>query len=160
MDPELWRCVIFLAQNSPFAQMRIFSENLLISLVPFIQAYLHAKNQSQIQIKIKSINEILMIKEYWNLIGWEPFLAITWEPDFSQACSFRRILMNHKNFPFTPIPDKINDLVFLKRQKSVLGSFLTIFGHSCPMGSFSKKSGSVTHNYIWAPNTMLSFRKS
>ena len=24
------------------------------------------------------------------------------------------------------------------------------------MGIFSKKSGSVTHNYIWAPNTMLS----
>ena len=27
------------------------------------------------------------------------------------------------------------------------------------MGIFSKKSGSVTDNYIWAPNTMLSFRK-
>ena len=25
---------------------------------------------------------------------------------------------------------------------------------------FKKKSGSVTHNYIWAPNTMLSFRKN
>ena len=24
---------------------------------------------------------------------------------------------------------------------------------------FSKKSGSVTHNYIWDPNTMLNFRK-
>ena len=28
------------------------------------------------------------------------------------------------------------------------------------MGIFSKKSGSATHNYIWDPNTMLSFRKS
>ena len=28
------------------------------------------------------------------------------------------------------------------------------------MGILSKKSGSVTHNYIWAPNTMLSFRKN
>ena len=27
------------------------------------------------------------------------------------------------------------------------------------MGIFSKKSGSVRHNYIQAPNTMLSFRK-
>ena len=38
----------FLGPKEPFAQMKIFSENLLISLVPFIQAYLRAKNQSQI----------------------------------------------------------------------------------------------------------------
>ena len=44
----------FWDQNSPFAQMRIFSENLLINLTPFIQAYLRVKNQSQ----------IFMIKEY------------------------------------------------------------------------------------------------
>ena len=40
----------FWAQNGPFPQMRIFSENLLMSLVSFIHAYLHAKNQSQIFI--------------------------------------------------------------------------------------------------------------
>ena len=38
----------FWAQNGPFAETRIFSENLLMNLVPFIHAYLHAKNQSQI----------------------------------------------------------------------------------------------------------------
>ena len=38
------------AQNGPFAGMRFFSENLLMSLVPFIHACLHAKNQSQILI--------------------------------------------------------------------------------------------------------------
>ena len=38
--------------------------------------------------------------------------------------------------------------------------FWAFFGLFCPMGIFSKKSGSVTHNYIWAPNTMLSFRKT
>ena len=27
-------------------------------------------------------------------------------------------------------------------------------------GDFPKKSGSVTHNQMWAPNTMLSFRKT
>ena len=102
-----------------------------------------------------------MIKEYWNLIGQEPFLAITWEPDFSQACSFRRMLMNHKNFHFTQIPDKTNDIIFLKSPKTMfLGhfwSFLVIFAQWEKF--FSRKSGSVTHNYIWAPNTMLSFRK-
>ena len=49
----------FWAQNGPFAQTRIFSENLLINLVPFIHAYLHSKNQIQI---IQSINEIMTIK--------------------------------------------------------------------------------------------------
>ena len=40
----------FCAQNGPFPQMRIFLENLLMSLVSFIHAYLYAKNQSQILI--------------------------------------------------------------------------------------------------------------
>ena len=38
------------AQNGPFPQIIFFSENLLMSLVSFIHAYLHAKNQSQILI--------------------------------------------------------------------------------------------------------------
>ena len=40
----------FWAQNGPLAQIRIFSENLLMNLVSFIHAYLHAKNQSEILI--------------------------------------------------------------------------------------------------------------
>ena len=38
----------FWAQNGPFLQMRIFSENLFMSLASFIHAYLHARNQIQI----------------------------------------------------------------------------------------------------------------
>ena len=98
----------FWAQNGPFPQMRIFSENLLMNFASFINAYLHTKKESQWNIR-----EILTIKEYWNLIRQEPFLAITWEPDFSQACSFRRMLMNHNNFHFTQIPDKTNFWPFL-----------------------------------------------
>ena len=60
-----------------------FSENLLINLVLIIHAYLHSK-----KVRYQSINKILTIKEYWNLIDRESFLAIIWEPDFSQACSF------------------------------------------------------------------------
>ena len=60
----------------------------------------------------------------WNLTGRDPFLAINWESDFSQACSFRRMSMNHKNFRFTPIPDKNNDLNFLTISKTLfLGHF-------------------------------------
>ena len=65
-----------------------------------------------------------MIKEYWNLISQEPFLAITWELDFCQASSFRRMLMNHKKFHFTQISDKTNDRMFLKSPKTMfLGHF-------------------------------------
>ena len=53
-----------------------------------------------------------MIKEYWNFIVWEPFLSLTWELDFSQACSHRRMLINHKNFNFIQNPDKTNDEIF------------------------------------------------
>ena len=74
----------------------------------------------KIKVTCQSINEILTIKEYWNLTGWEPFLALTWEPDFSQASTFWRMLKDHKNFRFTPIPDKTNDLIFLKSPKSLV----------------------------------------
>ena len=40
----------FWAYNGSFAQMRVLSENLLMNLVPFIRAYLHVKNQSQVLI--------------------------------------------------------------------------------------------------------------
>ena len=38
------------AQNGPFAQTRIFPENLLINVVRFIHVCLHTKNQCQISI--------------------------------------------------------------------------------------------------------------
>ena len=113
----------------------------------------------KIKFRYLSISEISTIKEYWNLIDQETFLATTWEPDFSQACSFCLTLMNHKKFCFKQIPDKTNDIIFLKSPNPVFGPFLTIFGHFCQLGIFSKKSGSVTRNYIWDPNTMLSLRK-
>ena len=138
-----------------FPKWEFFSESLLMCLVSFIHAYLHAKNQSQI-----FISEISTIKEYWNLIGREQFLAITWEPDFSQACNFRKMLMNHKNFCFTYIPDKTNDMIFLSKKKKsknpVFGPFLTIFGHLCPMEIFSKKSGSVTRNHAKLQKKLMS----
>ena len=65
-----------------------------------------------------------MIKEYLNLIGREPFLSLTLVLYFCQAFSFRRMLMNHKNFGFTQIPDKTKDVVFLKSPKAMfLGHF-------------------------------------
>ena len=82
----------------------------------------------KIKVRYQPINEILTIKEYLCLTGWELFLAITWRLDFFQACSFCGMLMNHKNFRFTP--HKTNDLI---------SCFWTIFVY-CQMCIFSKKS--------------------
>ena len=54
-----------------------------------------------------------MIKKYWNLTGREPFVSLTWDLDISQAYSFCRMLMKDKNFDFTQIPEKTNDVIFL-----------------------------------------------
>ena len=68
----------------------------------------------------KIIEILLTIKKYWNLTGREPFWAITWKLDFSQACSFHRMLMNHKSIHFSQISDNTNDVIFLKSPKTML----------------------------------------
>ena len=97
----------------------------------------------------------MTIKEYWNLIGWEPFFTITWEPDFPQAFSFRKMLMNH-NFCFTKIPDRINDMPFLKSPKTL---FLDHFWPFLPDGDFFQKNPTLSHTAIYGPLTP-SFRKN
>ena len=47
---DLSLCKIW-AQNGPFSQMRIFLENLLMSLVSFIHVYLHAKKKKKIKVR-------------------------------------------------------------------------------------------------------------
>ena len=96
---------------------------------------------------------MLTIKEYWNLIGREPFLAITWEPGFSQACSFRRMLMNLKNFHLTQIPDKTNDTIFLKSPKILFwGHFWSILVIFAWWGFFPKNPA-LSHITIYGPPT-------
>ena len=127
---RVMRICNFAAQNDPFPQMKIFF--LLI------------------------FSEILMIKEYWNLIGRELLLSITWELHFSEACSFPRILMNHKNFHLTQIPDKHNGVIFLKSAETM---FLDHFWPFLSYEDSFQKNPAVIYNYIWAPNIMLSFKK-
>ena len=49
-DPELCGCAIFGHKIAHLPKLEFFSENLLMNLVPFIHAYLHAKNQSEILV--------------------------------------------------------------------------------------------------------------
>ena len=69
------------------------------------------------------------------------------------------MLVNHKNFHFTQIPDKTNNVIFVENPKTMFldhfWPFLVIFAR----WGFFPKNPAVTHNYISAPNTMLSFRK-
>ena len=56
-DPGLWGCTIFVPKMTHFSKWDPFSEHLLMSLVSFIHAYLHAKNQSQILIYYWNIDD-------------------------------------------------------------------------------------------------------
>ena len=101
---------------------------------------------------------MLMIKEYWNLIGRELFLSLPWELDFSQACSFRRMLMNHKKFDFIQIPDETNDMIFLKSPNTMfLGCH---FWPYLPNADVFQKIQLCHTQLYMAPNIKLSFRKN
>ena len=91
-------------------------------------------------IKWWSVKKILTIKEYWSLIGQETFSTITWGQGFSQTCRFHRMLMIHKNFRFTPILDKTNDMIFLKSPKLCFWAIFNHFWSFCPMGIFFQKT--------------------
>ena len=108
VDQELWGYTIFRPKMTHFPNWEWKKKTV---------------NEPNIKVRYYSITEILTIKEYWNLIGREPLLAITWEPDFSQACCFHRMLMNHNNVYLTQISDKTNDVIFLKSSKNFLGHF-------------------------------------
>ena len=105
---QSYEYVPFLGPKWPICPNKNFFRKPIKTLfISFMPIYI-----PKINFRYQSIYEILTIKDYWNLIGQEPFLTITWEADFSQAYSFHRMLMDHKNFRFIPIPDKINDLIF------------------------------------------------
>ena len=96
-------------------------------------------HMAKIKVRYFSNSEILTIKEYWNLIGQEQFLAITWEPDFPQAWRFRRMLMKHRNFRFTQIPDKTSDTIVLKSPKNFFWVIFDQFWSFLPDGDFFQK---------------------
>ena len=110
----------------------------------------------KIKFRYPSINETFTTKEYWDLLGREPILAITWEPDLFQACSFHRLLMNHKNFSFTQIPDKTNDMIFLKSPKTL---FLGHFWHFLTLWRFFQKNPVLSHITIYGTLIHAKFQK-
>ena len=137
--PKILKMRHFWIQIGSICPKNFFWENLLINLL-CMPVYIP-------KVRHKSVNEILTIKEYWNLADREPYLPITWEPDFSQACSFCKMLKDRNNFHFTPTPDKPNNLIFLKSPKNlVFWPFLTIF-----WPNFFQKNPALTHVTEYEP---------
>ena len=103
----------------------------------------------------------MTIEEYWNLIGWEPFFTVTWEADFSQVCSFRRMLMNHMNFHFTQISDKTNVVIFLKSPKTIIfGSFWPFLVNFARWGFFPIQKIWICHTKLYMdPPHHVKFQK-
>ena len=148
------RCPISGPKCSIFAPPPIkwpICPNQIFFRIPFNES---CSFHSCLSIFQKSKWDINLLVKYWQLKNTEislaePLLAVTREPGFFQARSFSRMLINHKNFHLTQIPDKTNDMSFLESQKKTdFGRFLNIFGHFCPMRIFSKLFGSVTYNYM------------
>ena len=131
--PEIWGCICFGPKIAYFPKSEFFFSKAVNKLLflSFEPIYV-----PKFKVWYSSTNEILTIKEYWNLIGQEHFLVVTWEPDFSQACSFHRMLMNQKNFRFTQTPDKTKDMISLKSLKTL---FLGHFWSFLPGEDFFKK---------------------
>ena len=149
----------FWAQNGPFPQMIIFFRK------PVNEPYFFHSCLSTCQ---KSKSDINLLVKYWQLKNTEISLVesfgynlvikntiislvITWEPDFSRECCFRRMLMNHKNYRFTQIPDKTKGEIFLKSPKTLfLGHFwpfLVIF----TLWGFFPKNSALSHATINSP---------
>ena len=91
----------------------------------------------------KSKSDINLLVKYWQLKNTEISLA-------ERLC---RMLINHKNFHFTQIPDKTNDMIFLKSPKTMfLGHFwpfLVIFA----WWGFFPKNLALSHTTIYEPLT-------
>ena len=109
----------FWTQNGAFAKIRIFQKTC------YEPCFFH----SCLSTCQKSKSDINLLVKYWRLKITEISLAkrdfrLTWEPDFSQEYSFCRMSINHKNFHFTQILDKTNDVIFLKIPETMfLGHF-------------------------------------
>ena len=90
----------FWAQNGQFAQMSIFFRK------PVNEPCFFHWCLSTCQ---KSKSDINLLVKYWQLKNTE----------ISLAKRLRRMLINHKNFHFTQIPDKTSDIIFLKSPKTL-----------------------------------------
>ena len=121
----------FWAQTGPFA--------LFLSFMPIYMP--------KIKVRYQSLSEILVIKEsHWR----RAIFGYSVRTRFSQACSFCRMLRNHKYFHFTQIPDTTNDMIFSRVQKPY---FWAIFDHFRKKLQLFPKNPTPSHTTVYGPLT-------
>ena len=105
--------------------------------------------------------EIWLIKKSCNLIGWEhfgPYLRNQNFPTYEICPGWNTA--NIINFQYRTNSVKINDTIFQYILKTLLlAHFWLTFPIFWRKKNFPRKSGSVTHNSIWASSIMLKFRR-
>ena len=93
-----------------------------------------------------------------------PFRPFSQEPDFSQACGFRRMIHNNNIFHFKQKKYTSMDKIFIKNEKtpflSHFGPFWALFAQIWSNGIFLKKLGAVTFERLWTTNFMQKIRKN
>ena len=140
----------FWAQKGPFAP----NNNFFIKPVNKPCSFHSCLSTFQKSKTYQSTDEILTVQKCWNLISLEAFPAISWEPDFSQACSLCRMLMDHKKFHFIPIPGKTIDLIFLKSPKTLFLGYFWPFLVIFTWQGFFPKNLALSHTTIYGPLTL------
>ena len=126
-------------------------------LLPFMDVYLHAKNQSDISTPSRDINNQRILQSDWPRAFWPK----TRQPEFSQTCGFRRMIENHNIFHLRTLWTNISWLNFsLKSKNPIFGPFWALFAQIWANESFPEKSGSVTFEPSWTHNFMQNIRKN
>ena len=114
-------------------------------------------------------NEVFhwLVLEIWLIIkilqsGWlRAFWPISLEEKSSQIWDFCRNIANNIHFHYRIISVKINDKIFKYIKKNpVYSLFLAHLLDFLGKNSFSRKSGSVTHNFIWVSSIIPNLRKT
>ena len=131
----------FWTQNGPFAL------NFFWKIIKIILIYLSAP--FIVQNQIQSFEDAQFLGPKWPISPNENIFQKTYQ--WALFLSFMPIYMPKikvsfdKNFHFTQIPDKTNDMIFLKR--NVFGPFLTILAR----WGFFPKNLALSHTTIYGP---------
>ena len=104
IDPKLWGRTIFRVKMARLLQKIFFSDNPCC-----VQSCLSACKKKKIESDVSPLTRYWRLKNTENADWPRAFLAITWEPNFSQICDFGRMLKGHKYFHSTSFPDKTNE---------------------------------------------------
>ena len=116
-------------------------------------------NMQKISLFRWFVLEIWLIKKILQFDWLRTFWTISQEQKCSQTWDLFRNTANNINFNHWTNSVKIITIYFNKFKKLCFGPFLVHLPNFGGQKHFSRKSGSVTHNFIWVSSTMPKFFK-